>query len=48
MTFTLGLHRESTYAELSVEDAEERRRIFWLLFITERLVIWYIHFPSFF
>ncbi|OOQ89959.1 amylase cluster transcriptional regulator AmyR [Penicillium brasilianum] len=36
MTFTLGLHRESTYADLSVEDAEERRRIFWLLFITER------------
>ncbi|KAI2787722.1 hypothetical protein POX_f08097 [Penicillium oxalicum] len=36
MTFSLGLHRESTYAELSVEDAEERRRVFWLLFITER------------
>ncbi|KAF7712731.1 Amylolytic gene expression activator [Penicillium ucsense] len=36
MTFSLGLHRESSYAELSVEDAEERRRVFWLLFITER------------
>lgn len=37
MTFTLGLHRESTFAEFGVEEAEERRRIFWLLFITERL-----------
>jgi hypothetical protein len=47
MTFTLGLHRESTYADLSVEDAEERRRIFWLLFITERLVILYTQcYPS--
>lgn len=36
MAFTLGLHRESTYAELKPEDAEERRRVFWLLFITER------------
>ncbi|THC96485.1 hypothetical protein EYZ11_004029 [Aspergillus tanneri] len=36
MVFTLGLHRESTYSDLSVEEAEERRRIFWLLFITER------------
>lgn len=34
--FTLGLHRESTYAEYEVEAAEERRRVFWLLFITER------------
>ena len=34
--FTLGLHRESTYSELSAEDAEEKRRIFWLLFVTER------------
>ena len=34
--FTLGLHRESTYAEYGVEEAEERRRVFWLLFITER------------
>lgn len=36
MVFTLGLHRESTYSELSAEDAEEKRRIFWLLFVTER------------
>ncbi|PYI34635.1 hypothetical protein BP00DRAFT_39358 [Aspergillus indologenus CBS 114.80] len=36
MVFTLGLNRESTYAELSVEEAEERRRVFWLLFVTER------------
>ncbi|RAL16099.1 putative C6 transcription factor (AmyR) [Aspergillus homomorphus CBS 101889] len=36
MIFTLGLNRESTYAELSVEEAEERRRVFWLLFVTER------------
>lgn len=34
--FTLGMHRESTYAEYEVEEAEERRRVFWLLFITER------------
>ncbi|KAJ5129313.1 uncharacterized protein N7515_005352 [Penicillium bovifimosum] len=34
--FTLGLHREGTYAEFEAEEAEERRRIFWLLFITER------------
>jgi hypothetical protein len=34
--FTLGLHREGTYAEFEVEEAEERRRVFWLLFITER------------
>lgn len=38
MAFTLGLHREPTYAELNVEEAEERRRVFWLLFITERYV----------
>ncbi|KAJ5136822.1 hypothetical protein N7448_005376 [Penicillium atrosanguineum] len=36
MAFTLGLQRESTYAGSDVEDAEERRRVFWLLFITER------------
>ncbi|KAJ6072644.1 hypothetical protein N7467_010729, partial [Penicillium canescens] len=36
MAFTLGLHRESTFADYSVEEAEERRRIFWLLFVTER------------
>lgn len=36
MVFTLGLHRESTYSEMNVEEAEENRRIFWLLFVTER------------
>jgi hypothetical protein len=36
MAFTLGLQRESTYADIDVEEAEERRRVFWLLFITER------------
>ncbi|KAL4887118.1 fungal-specific transcription factor domain-containing protein [Aspergillus karnatakaensis] len=36
MIFTLGLHRESTYSESSVEEAEQKRRVFWLLFITER------------
>lgn len=36
--FSLGLHRESTYADYEIEEAEERRRVFWLLFITERYV----------
>ena len=36
MAFELGLHRESTYAGLSAEEAEEKRRVFWLLFVTER------------
>ncbi|KAL4937205.1 hypothetical protein BDV06DRAFT_78298 [Aspergillus oleicola] len=36
MVFTLGLHREPTYSELPIEEAEQRRRVFWLLFITER------------
>ncbi|KAL2828589.1 fungal-specific transcription factor domain-containing protein [Aspergillus pseudoustus] len=36
MIFTLGLHRESTYSEVSIEEAEQKRRVFWLLFITER------------
>lgn len=36
MAFTLGLHREPSYNDLDAEDAEERRRVFWLLFITER------------
>lgn len=36
MVFTLRLNRESTYAEMSPEEAEEKRRVFWLLFITER------------
>ncbi|RHZ65209.1 putative C6 transcription factor (AmyR) [Aspergillus thermomutatus] len=36
MIFTLGLHRELTYSEFSPEEAEEKRRVYWLLFITER------------
>ncbi|KAE8144906.1 fungal-specific transcription factor domain-containing protein [Aspergillus avenaceus] len=36
MVFTLGLHRESSYSKLNAEEAEERRRVFWLLFVTER------------
>ncbi|OKL59127.1 hypothetical protein UA08_05953 [Talaromyces atroroseus] len=36
MAHTLGLHRESTYAEFGPAEAEERRRVFWLLFVTER------------
>lgn len=32
----MGLHRESTYATLSLPEQEIRRRILWLLFITER------------
>ncbi|KAE8392005.1 fungal-specific transcription factor domain-containing protein [Aspergillus alliaceus] len=36
MVFTLGLQRESTYAKLNAEEAEEKRRVFWLLFVTER------------
>jgi Fungal specific transcription factor domain len=34
----MGLHRESTYTRLSSSDQELRRRIFWLLFVTERYV----------
>lgn len=36
MAFELGLHREATYTRLSAEEAEEKRRVFWLLFVTER------------
>ena len=34
----MGLHRESTYAPLSSSEQEIRRRIIWLLFVTERYV----------
>ncbi|KAJ4305097.1 hypothetical protein N0V90_000627 [Kalmusia sp. IMI 367209] len=34
--FMLGLHDENTYAGLLPAEAEQRRRIYWLLFITER------------
>ncbi|KAL1980270.1 hypothetical protein VTN96DRAFT_4414 [Rasamsonia emersonii] len=36
MAHTLGLHRESTYSNFDPTEAEERRRVFWLLFVTER------------
>lgn len=36
MAFSLELHRESTYSQLDIDEAEERRRVFWLLFVTER------------
>lgn len=36
MALTLGLHREATYSAFGEEEAEERRRVFWLLFVTER------------
>ncbi|KAL1868162.1 hypothetical protein Plec18167_008353 [Paecilomyces lecythidis] len=36
MVYMLGLHRESTYSTMDVVDAEESRRVFWLLFVTER------------
>ncbi|KAF2792112.1 hypothetical protein K505DRAFT_308240 [Melanomma pulvis-pyrius CBS 109.77] len=34
--FMLGLHDENAYAGLPHTEAEQRRRIYWLLFITER------------
>ncbi|KAL1977620.1 hypothetical protein VTN31DRAFT_479 [Thermomyces dupontii] len=36
MAHTLGLHREATYARLDPAEAEEQRKVFWLLFVTER------------
>ncbi|PGH33181.1 hypothetical protein GX50_04023 [[Emmonsia] crescens] len=36
MTHTLGLHQESSYCIFDASEAEERRRVFWLLFVTER------------
>lgn len=32
----MGLHRDSTYHSLSTSEQETRRRIVWLLFVTER------------
>jgi hypothetical protein len=34
--YALNLHREHAYASLPHAEAERRRRVFWLLFITER------------
>lgn len=31
-----NMHLESTYSGMDPEEAEEKRRIFWLLFVTER------------
>jgi hypothetical protein len=39
----LGLHNEATYTELDPVDAEMRRRIFWILFVTERSAKPFIH-----
>ncbi|GAD95641.1 amylase cluster transcriptional regulator AmyR [Paecilomyces variotii No. 5] len=36
MVHMLSLHLESTYSTMDVVDAEESRRVFWLLFVTER------------
>ncbi|EGC41089.1 transcription activator [Histoplasma capsulatum var. duboisii H88] len=36
MAHTLGLHQESSYRAFDLIEAEERRRVFWLLFVTER------------
>ena len=44
---TLGLHRELTYASLGSSEAEEKRRIFWLLFVTERYVVVIDNQPSY-
>lgn len=32
----MGLHRESSYAGLSLDEKQIRRRVLWLLFVTER------------
>ncbi|KAE8154350.1 fungal-specific transcription factor domain-containing protein [Aspergillus avenaceus] len=45
MAQMMGLHRESTYRELSFEDAQLRRRVLWLLFVTERGVCILHRFP---
>lgn len=34
----IGLHRESYYAEIPKQEREIRRRVLWLLFITERMI----------
>lgn len=35
----MGLHREATYAVFSSSEQEIRRRIIWLLFVTERYAL---------
>lgn len=41
----MGLHRRSSYALLSPEEQQMRRRILWLLFVTERGVAMLHKFP---
>ncbi|KXL41857.1 MAG: hypothetical protein FE78DRAFT_116442, partial [Acidomyces sp. 'richmondensis'] len=41
----MGLHRESSYADLSLEEKQIRRRVLWLLFVTERGVCILHQFP---
>ncbi|PTB39862.1 uncharacterized protein TrAFT101_005101 [Trichoderma asperellum] len=36
LALSIGLHSESAYSNLPENDREIRRRIFWLLFVTER------------
>lgn len=36
MAQMMGLHRESSYLSLTQEEQQIRRRILWLLFVTER------------
>lgn len=36
LALSMGLHSESAYSNLEEHDREIRRRIFWLLFVTER------------
>lgn len=36
MAMALGFHQEATFAACEREEAEKRRRVFWLLFVTER------------
>ena len=38
MAQIMGLHRESSYKHLSPEEEQFRRRVLWLLFVTERFV----------
>lgn len=35
----MGLHRESSYMTLSPEEQQIRRRVLWLLFVTERYAL---------
>ncbi|KAF7588569.1 hypothetical protein BBP40_005488 [Aspergillus hancockii] len=39
MAQMMGLHREASYSNLSFEERQLRRRIIWLLFVTERFPV---------